>query len=53
MSVKRKYIEQRNGKSVEAAIGELSQLDLPGMDLMTLLQFGSGLLLKNAIAGEI
>lgn len=53
MPVKREELEQRKQDSIEAAIGELSQLDLPGMSLMSLLQFGSGMLLKHAIAGEI
>lgn len=38
---------------MESAIADMSQLDLPGMSLMSLLQFGSGMLLKHAIAGEI
>jgi transposase-like protein len=50
MAVKRETLEQRKQDSIEAAIANMSQLDLPGMSL---LQFGSGLLLKHAIAGEI
>lgn len=53
MPVKREELEQRKQDSIEAAIASVSQLDLPGMSLMSLLQFGSGLLLKHAIAGEI
>lgn len=53
MPVKREDRERSKEKSIETALGELNQLDLPGMDLMSLLQFGSGLLLKNAIMGEI
>lgn len=53
MPVKREKLEQRKQDSIEAALGELNQLDLPGLSLMSLLQFGSGLLLKHAIAGEI
>ena len=53
MPVKREDRERSKEKSIEASLGELNQLDLPGMDLMSLLQFGSGLLLKNAIMGEI
>lgn len=53
MPVKREELDQRKQDSVEAAIANVSQLDLPGMSLMSLLQFGSGLLLKHAIAGEI
>lgn len=53
MPVKQKDLEKRNENSIDKALGELSQIDLPGMSLMSLLQFGSGLLLKHAIAGEI
>jgi transposase-like protein len=52
MPVKREDLEKRKEKLLES-IDELSQLDLPGMDLMSLLQFGSGMLLKKAIIGEI
>jgi len=53
MPVKREELEQRKRDSIEAAIASVSQLDLPGMSLMSLLQFGSSLVLKHAIAGEI
>ncbi len=53
MPVKREELEQRKQDSIEAAIASVSQLDLPGMSLMSLLQFGSSLVLKHAIAGEI
>lgn len=53
MPVKREELEQRKQDSIEAAIAELNQLDLPGTSLMSLLQFGSGMLLKHAITGEI
>lgn len=53
MPVKREELELRKSESIEAAIRNLEQLDLPGTGLMSLLQFGSGLLLKHAIAGEI
>ena len=53
MSVKREDLQKRNENSIAEAICELSQLDLPGTSLMSLLQFGSGMLLKHAIAGEI
>lgn len=53
MPVKREDLEQRKLDSIEAAIADLNQLDLPGMSLVSLLQFGSGMLLKHAIAGEI
>lgn len=53
MPVKRDSLKQRKQDSMESAIADMSQLNLPGMSLMSLLQFGSGLLLKHAIAGEI
>lgn len=53
MPVKREHLEQRKYDSVEAAIGQLKQLDLPAMSLSSLLQFGTGLLLNQAIAAEI
>ncbi|HMN69958.1 MAG TPA: IS256 family transposase [Bdellovibrionales bacterium] len=53
MPVKREELEQRKQDSIEAAVAELNQLDLPSTSLMSLLQFGSGMLLKHAIAGEI
>lgn len=53
MPVKRESLEQPKSESIEAAIGQLSQLDLPEMSLSSLLQFGTGLLLKQAIAAEI
>jgi len=53
MPVKREELRERKQDPISTALGELSQLDLPGMSLMSLLQFGSGMLLKHAIAGEI
>jgi len=53
MSVKREFLEQRKRETIEAALGDMSQLDLPGMSLMSLLSFGGSMLLKHAIAGEI
>lgn len=53
MPVKRENLEQRKSDSIEVAIGQLGQLDLPQMSLSSLLQFGTGLLLKRAIAAEI
>ncbi len=53
MPVKREELELRKSESIEAAIRNLEQLDLPGTSLMSLLQLGSGMLLKHAIAGEI
>lgn len=43
----------RKSESIEAAIRNLEQLDLPGTSLMSLRHLGSGILLKHAIAGEI
>ncbi len=51
--LKSENLKQRKSESIEAAIGQLSQLDLPQMSLSSLLQFGTGLLLKQAIAAEI
>lgn len=53
MPVKREDRKQRKEESLQPLIGELSQLDLPGMSLMNLLQHGGTLLLKHAIAAEI
>jgi transposase-like protein len=53
MPVKRENLKQRKSQSIEHAVAEVGQMDLPGMSLMSLLQFGSGMLLKHAIAGEI
>lgn len=53
MPVKREDLQQRKSQSIEKAIAEVGQLDLPAMSLMSLLQFGSGMLLKHAITGEI
>jgi putative transposase len=54
MPVKRKAPEKGKQEQVDASVQiGLSQLDLPGMNLMSLLQFGSDLLLKEAIAAEI
>lgn len=53
MPVKQKDLEERNQKEHEVEVGELSQFDLPSMSLMSLLQFGSARLLKEAIANEI
>ncbi len=50
MPVKQKDIEKRKQ---EVARAQLSQLDLPGMTVMSLLQFGSDALIKEAIAREI
>jgi len=54
MPVKRKSVKKRNEKPIDASLQiGLSQLNLPGMNLMSLLQFGGDLLLKEAIAAEI
>jgi putative transposase len=54
MPVKREDLGKRNQKQFNASIQiGMSQLDLPGLDLMSLLQLGSNLLLKEAIAAEI
>ena len=53
MPVKQKDLEESKQEKLKLSVGELSQLDLPGMSLMSLLQFGSGALLKHAIAAEI
>jgi len=54
MPVKRKDLEKCKQESTSGNhFGELSQLDLPAMSLMSLLQFGSGLLLKEAVTQEI
>ncbi len=53
MPVKRENLKQIKPQGIEGAIAEVGQLNLPAMSLMNLLQFGSGILLKHAIAGEI
>lgn len=54
MPVKREAREKRKQERIDASVQiGLSQLNLPGMNLMSLLQFGSDLLLKEAIAAEI
>lgn len=53
MPVKQKTVVKGNEEILNQRVGELSQLDLPSMSLMSLLQFGSATLLKEAIANEI
>jgi putative transposase len=54
MPVKREAPEKGKQERADASVQiGLSQLDLPGMNVMSLLQFGSDLLLKEAIAAEI
>lgn len=53
MPVKRKNLSKDKPEIENSRIGELSQLDLSAMSLMSLLQFGSSTLLKDAIASEI
>lgn len=53
MPVKQKTVVKGNEEILNQRVGELSQLDLPAMSLMSLLQFGSATLLKEAIANEI
>lgn len=53
MPVKRKCSQKRKQEPTAAQISELSQLDLPGMSLASLLQLGTGMLIKQAIAAEI
>jgi transposase-like protein len=54
MAVKRKSPEKGKQERIDASVQiGLSQLDLPGMSLMSLLRFGSDLLLKEAISAEI
>ena len=53
MAIKRKNAIQSKNQSIEAATIDLSQVDLSNVSLMSLLQFGSGVLLKHAIASEI
>jgi transposase-like protein len=53
MAVKQKNTEVCKQEMPNKRVSELSQLDLPAMSLMSLLQFGSATLLKEAIANEI
>lgn len=53
MPVKRQDLENRKHQPPQSIIDQLKQLDLPQMSLQSLLQFGTGLLLKEAIAHEI
>jgi transposase-like protein len=54
MPVKLKSPEKGKQDQIDASVKiGLSQLDLPGMSLMSLLQFGSNMLLKEAISAEI
>ena len=54
MPVKRKAPEKGKQERLDASVQiGLSQLNLPGMSLMSLLRFGSDLLLKEAIKAEI
>ncbi|MCA9324701.1 IS256 family transposase [Candidatus Saccharibacteria bacterium] len=50
MTLKPEELQVFNQQSIQ---GAMSQLDLQGMTVMSLLQHGSGLLLKEAIAQEI
>lgn len=53
MPVKRKDIEKSKREVARTAVDTATQFDLPGMSLISLLQFGSNLLIKEAIAKEI
>lgn len=53
MPVKQKDTVKSKQEVINQRVGELSQLDLPAMSLMALLQHGSAMLLKDAIASEI
>lgn len=53
MAIKRNNAKQSKTQPIEAATIDLSQVDLTSVSLMSLLQFGSGMLLKHAIASEI
>ena len=54
MAVKRQDLIDRKQQHLTPSILEqMKQLDLPQISLQTLLQFGTGLLLKEAIAQEI
>jgi putative transposase len=54
MPVKQKDLENRKQHEVDQqVIDALSQLDLGSMSLMSLLQFGGGIVLKHAVAAEI
>lgn len=53
MAVKREVRVDSKGKILPVISDKLSQVDLTGMSLMSLLQFGSATLLKEAIAAEI
>lgn len=54
MPVNRRMNEKRKHQPVDASVQVgSSQLELPQMSLMSLLQFGSDLLLKEAISAEI
>ena len=54
MPVKREEPKKGKQERIDASVQiGLSQLDLPGMSLMSLLQLGSDLLLKEAISAEI
>jgi len=53
MTMKPEELRSLNHQSVQDALSQMGQLKLPGMSLMGLLQFGSDLLIKEAIAAEI
>ncbi len=53
MTVKPEELQLIKNESLENALSQVNQIDLPATSLMSLLQFGSGLLLKEAIAAEI
>lgn len=54
MAIKRQDLENRKLQAPQPSIIEqFNQLDLPAMSLQSLLQFGTGLLIKEAIAQEI
>lgn len=54
MPVKQKDVEKRKHHDMDQQVVDaLSQIDLGSMSLMSLLQFGGGIVLKHAVAAEI
>lgn len=53
MSVKNENPQEFKSQSSQDAVSQVNQLNLQAMSVMSLLQFGSGTLLKEAIAAEI
>ena len=53
MSIKPEDLKGLNNNLNKEALSHIEQLNFPAMSLTSLLQFGSGMLLKEAIAAEI